>query len=126
MLDRPPNADAYRVQTSTDYYKIVITFKDKVRTSNVFTYRGGAGDYTVQVEKDSLIVRERESPLVILLSLCCFSGIGSITILVEVIVSAIYRKIAGLNANISLFLLVVLANLLSLPIVYLVLPKSNK
>jgi hypothetical protein len=111
-----PNFDEFFVNNFGDYNKIIISFTDKTRESNVFPFQGKVECYDVQVEKDKLIVSESNPPLSSFVDPNCFTGAAFLTIVVETIVAAIYIKIIKIQK--SFLLLVVLANIISLPIVW--------
>ena len=113
-----PNTDELFVENFADYEKIIIFFTDKTRESNVFPFQGKVECYDVQVEKDKLIVAESNPPLSSFVEPTCFTGAVFLTILVETIIAAIYIKIIKIQK--SFLLLVVLANIISLPIVWFV------
>jgi hypothetical protein len=110
-----PNDNTLR---STKYHKIIVNFTDKTRESNVFTFQGGGEQYNVEVENDYLNVREDNSLLSHPLVLFCFTAAEFFTVSIELIVAAIYTKIIKVKK--SFLLLVVLANILSLPIVWFI------
>jgi hypothetical protein len=105
-----------------EYHKIIITFNDGIRESNVFTKEGLDAQYEVKVEKDHLLVKEKinlgtfsnSGFLVIFLASAC------LTIPVEIIVALIYLWI--IKGKKSFLVWVILVNIFSLPIVWFVLP----
>ena len=106
-------------QPTNAYYKIVITFSDKVRESNIF--QGDGRFYDIQVEKNYLSVNKNISSYLPTGYGWFFLCIGGFfTILVESIVATIYGKIIKIKE--PLFPFVILANIISLPVVWLVLP----
>ena len=113
-----PNTDEFFVENFADYDKIIISFTDKTRESNVFPFQGKVECYDVQVGKDKLIVTESNPPLSSFIDPTCFTGAAFLTILIETIIAAIYIKVIKIQK--SFLLLVVLANIFSLPIVWFV------
>lgn len=105
----------------TEFHKIKITFTDGVRESNVFTKQGFSAQYDVQVMENDLIVEEKFdiknffNPLFLI----CFSGAAIMTIVIETITAMIYIKI--IRADKSLIWRTVMANVASLPIVWILL-----
>ena len=107
----------------SEYYKIVITFSDGVRESNVFTKQGYNAQYEVYVEKDNLLVKEK---LTLLGFFNPFLLIGffvalNITATIEIGIAAIYTGLRKIKASFLWHILLV--NILSLPILWFVLSK---
>jgi len=75
---------------STKYHKIIISFIDKTRESNAFTFQGGGERYNVEVENDYLTVSVDNSLLSNPLLLLCFAAAEFLTISVELFVATIY------------------------------------
>ncbi len=108
-----------KLYSFAEYHKLVITFQDKTRESNVFTKRNFGAAYRVAVGNDNLDVRERFglfsiNPLYFL----CSIGALALTLPVEVGVAAIFTRI--LNIKKRFLLWVVLANILSIPIIWFI------
>lgn len=105
------------------YHRISLVFEDGVtRVSNVFKKMGYSSYYTVVVTKLDLIVQENVlksfslnmfSPIQVI----CFIPSAILTVLVETKAAKLYSK--KLNKPISR---IVLANLISLPIVWFIIP----
>jgi hypothetical protein len=94
-----------------NYHKLIVTFVDKTLESNIFTKRGFSSTYVVTVKEDRLIVEEVLSFSSINPIFRVFLSTAAITIVVELIIAAIYL------ANIKLLRyiwVVFLANIISL------------
>lgn len=97
------------------YHRLVITFSDGTRESNVFEKDGFAARYVVTVSEDALQVSERWS----LGRLCCCPSL-MLTLLLETTVAAGYLRVSGLPR--SLLAWAPMASLLTLPVVWLGFP----
>lgn len=103
-----------------EYQKLVVTFEDKTRESNVFRKRGFDAKYVVAVSEENLSVRER-------FSLSFFNPLQSfafclalpLTLLIELGVAAIYLARAKIARNLTW---VFAANVLSLPVAWFAFP----
>lgn len=107
-----------------DYSKLVIQFADKERSSNVFRKRGFQACYNVDVRENDLVVTE--DPQLVALAqggaqstLRRFLIAGVITLVVELVLGSIYIAI---RKKPRMFLWIVVANLVTLPITWLVIP----
>ena len=94
-----------------NYHKLIITFVDKTRESNIFTKRGFSSTYVVTVEEDRLVVEEVMSFSSINPIFRVFLSTAAITIVVELVVAAIY--LASINL-LRYIWVVFLANVISL------------
>jgi hypothetical protein len=105
----------------TKYQKLVITFEDKTRESNVFTKVGFGAQYIVTVKDKSLRVQEVFAPTSFFnpIAVILFVPAVALTLLAELTVAILYFKIA--KFSISPWL-VVWANFLSLPVVWFLSP----
>ena len=101
------------------YHKLVITFADKTRESNVFTEKAYSPKYIVTVKEDTLLVREVFSPsdLRVLVGFCLALPL---TLLAELVVAAVYVRVTRKPR--SLLAWVFLANIISLPVVWFLFP----
>jgi hypothetical protein len=103
------------------YHQLVLTFADGARESNVFTKVAYAAEYQVDVGQDALSVREVTpnsfldyfSPLQSLL----FAPALVLTLTSEAAVARMYSKRVPLRVRSAIY-----ANLISFPVVWLVLP----
>jgi hypothetical protein len=98
-----------------DYMKLVITFTDRVRESNVFTKKAFNATYKVIVSESSLQVEEVRK---IVPSGCC-SALAA-TIALELLIATVYVNAFHLSRTILRW--VPLASVLTLPVVWLVFP----
>jgi hypothetical protein len=110
------------------YYRISMIFDDGVtRISNVFKKRGYTSYYTVVVNDVDLLIQEKVAQNWLLYNLfspfqfVCFLPSAIITIITEVQVAKRYAK--KIKKSISH---IVLANLISLPIVWFIFPSLLK
>jgi hypothetical protein len=113
-----------------DYQKLIIRFADKTRESAPFTHRDN-GDFrnafVVTVRDNDLLVAEEASvyafvsPFQVLL----FFPALIFTLVVELAVAAIYLK-ATQRLNRRILLWIVAANILSVPVVWFVLPLLHR
>ena len=98
-----------------DYLKLVITFTDRVRESNVFTKKAFSATYKVIVSESSLQVEEVRK---VVPSGCCPAMAA--TIALELLIATIYVNAFHLSRTILSW--VPLASILTLPIVWFVFP----
>lgn len=117
------NALAYGFK---EYSKLEIQFADKKRTSNVFDTKAFSGYYQVDVRDNDLVVTAE--PLLAALAqggaryqLIRFSIAAGITLFIEMILGAIYMAIA--RKPVRLLAWILLANLMTLTIVWFVFPN---
>jgi hypothetical protein len=99
------------------FHKLVIEFSDKTRESNVFYHTQGSEVFKVYVNDNSLLVKKDRyfnyfSPYGVIALL--FTAIFSL--IIEGIISAIYLKLS--NKNLKFVLYVLIANIISYPIVW--------
>jgi hypothetical protein len=97
------------------YHRLVITFSDRTRESNVFAKSGFAARYVVTVSEDALQVREKQG----VGRLCCCPNL-LLTLLLETWVAAGYLRLSGLPR--SLLGWAPVSSLLTLPVVWLGFP----
>lgn len=102
------------------YYKLQITFADKMRESQIFTKINYAATFTVTVQEDSLVVQERFLYSVTSNLFSSWSLTGLVvallaTLLVELSSGFVYKKIRSLTLPIKYIALV---NLISLPLLW--------
>jgi hypothetical protein len=100
------------------YHKLLLTFVDGVRESNVFTKRAHSAKYIVIVRQDGLEVTENRlatmfSPYLLL----CFSGALFLTISIEVVAAFVYLRLTKIKLRILVW--VALANFVSLFIIWI-------
>jgi hypothetical protein len=100
-----------------DYNKLVITFTDKVRESNVFTKKASEARYKVTVSESALLVEEIGGGIG---GLGCFSGLGA-TIAIEILVAIVY--LATFHLPRTALGWVPLSSVLTLPVVWFVFPN---
>ncbi len=105
------------------YHKLLIQFADRTRESNVFQMSGFSGEFTVTVREQDLLVKQTYTPASILdptRVLLYFPLALFITLVVESAVALIYLSMRKLPLRILLWVLV--ANVVSLPVVWFVIP----
>lgn len=108
------------------YYKMIITFTDGVRDSNVFQQQGFSAQYEVTFQQSHLIVKEditlgsMINPFYVIF----FVASVILTIPVETIIALIYFWITKVKK--SFLLMVVFANVLSLSIIWFIFPMFFK
>jgi len=96
------------------YHRLVIKFADRTRESNVFEKQGYSASFRVTVSESNLIVEEvgpGRSPL--------WPGVA--TLVVETMLAALYLRLFRLPARVLVS--VIVANIISLPVVWLVFPQ---
>ncbi len=104
-------ADVY-----ADYHRLVITFEDKTRESNVFVKKGFSARYVVTVESDSLSVREVYNRWSFDTYDYIFFGVALVsTLAIELVVAAIYLTWRKQPRYLGW---IVVANIVSLPLVW--------
>lgn len=108
----------------TDYQKLVITFEDKIRESNVFERKSYYGaKYLVTVEEDELYVEDVSGwsefldPWYIMFAFF-FLLILVLTLAIELIVAGVYLKIIKAREIIRQLGWVIVANIISLSIIW--------
>jgi len=101
-----------------EYNKLVITFSDRVRESNVFTKKAFNAQYTVTVLQDAMTVTEKASLLPGGNSLCC-PGLA-LTLVLETLLASLY--FSAFQIPRTLLGWVPLASLITLPFVWFVFP----
>jgi hypothetical protein len=101
------------------YHKLVITFADRVRESNVFTKKAFAANFAVTVLETELRVEETGGVLGGGGLPCC-SGL-LFTLAVETLVASVYLRLFGLPK--AALVWVVLGSVLSLPVVWFGFPQ---
>ena len=104
------------------YHKLIIKFNDRERESSVFEQKGFNGEYVVTVREQSLSVRQTFDPVGSLNPLLLFAFLPALilTLVIELIVAAIYLTIRRISKRILIWVLV--ANILSLPLVWFLFP----
>lgn len=100
-----------------DYNKLVITFTDKVRESNVFTKKASEATFKVTVLESALLVEEVMGGI---RGLGCCSGLGA-TIAIEIVVAIAYM--AAFQLPRTALGWVPLSSVLTLPVVWFVFPN---
>ena len=105
------------------YHKLVIRFADRTRESNIFQMSGFSGDFAVTVHEQDLSVRQTYTAASIFdpVRVILFFPIALVsTVFVELVVALIYLLVRKLPLRILLWVLV--GNLLSVPVVWFVIP----
>jgi hypothetical protein len=95
-----------------DYMKLVITFTDRVRESNVFVKKAFSATYKVTVLESSLQVEEKARQVV---PITCCPAMAA-TIALELLIATIYVNVFHLSRTILSW--VPLASALTLPVVW--------
>lgn len=100
-----------------EHHKLVLTFQDQVRESNVFTKQAHIAKYKVLVKADSLEVSEnRLASMFTPYLLLCFTGALFLTVLLEAGAAYIYLRLNKLR--LQTLMLVALANFISLSLIW--------
>jgi hypothetical protein len=112
------------------YQKLIIRFADKTRESAPFTHRDNGdfhNEFTVTVRENDLLVAENASlyEFISPFQLLLFFPALFFTLLVELAVAAVYLK-ATQRLNRRTLLWIVLVNILSVPVVWFVLPLLHR
>jgi hypothetical protein len=100
-----------------DYHKLVITFTDRVRESNVFTHQGVESSFKVIVLESELVIEQIQRGVG---GLGCCSGLGA-TIAIEVLVAMAYLTVLRLPRTALGW--VGLSSVFTLPVVWFVFPN---
>lgn len=130
FLCAPDSCNATSPTGFADYQKLIIQFADKTRESAPFAHRHN-GDlrntFTVTVRENDLLVAEEASVYVFInpFQLLLFFPALIFTLAVELAVAAVYLK-ATQRLNRRILLWIVLANILSVPVVWFVLPLLHR
>ena len=108
------------------YQKLVIRFADKTRESAPFTHRDNGdsrNQFTVTVRENDLLVAEDASVYAFInpFQLVLFFPALVFTVAIELLVAAVYLK-ATQRLNRRILLWIALVNILSVPVVWFVLP----
>ena len=101
--------------TFSDYHQLVITFSDKVRTSNVFEKQGFAAKYTVKVTEEGLEVTEKRGFLD-----SCFCTSWLSTLALETLTASLLFALFQLPRRLLGW--IPLASLVTLPAVWFLFP----
>ncbi len=104
------------------YHKLIIKFNDRERESDVFEQKGFNGEYIITVHEQSLSVQQTFNLIGSLnpLLLLAFFPALILTLVIELIVAAIYVAIRKISKRILIWVFV--ANILSLPLVWFLFP----
>jgi hypothetical protein len=101
-----------------EYHKLVLSFEDQVRQSNVFTKQAHSAKYKVVVGPDGLEVTENRLAIFFnIYMLLCFSGALFLTVTIESVTALVYLLLMKMKLRILVW--VVLANLISLSVIWL-------
>jgi hypothetical protein len=100
-----------------DYNKLIVTFTDKVRESNVFTKKASEATFRVTVSGSALLVEEVGGGI---RGLGCCSGLGA-TIAIEIVAAIVY--LAAFHLPRTALGWVPLSSALTLPVVWFVFPN---
>ncbi len=103
------------------FHKLVITFSDKTRESNIFS-KSWLGDYIVTVNDDRLHIDEVVLSTITVEKVNDFFTASLLTLVIEIAISALFAKALKLDAE-MLAALVFLANIITLPIVWFIFPS---
>jgi hypothetical protein len=101
-----------------DYNKLVITFADRVRESNVFTKKAFNAQYAVTVLQDSMVSDEKVSLLPGRNCLCC-PGLA-LTLVLETLLASLYFSVFKIPRTMLGW--IPIASLITLPFVWYVFP----
>jgi len=118
---RDQNCRSLAYGYDTKYHKLIINFSDKQRESNIFTKKGYDATYNVTVLDNELIVTETTPPKSFGEYMSSFLPALIIVIILEFIVTFIFLLIKKKISKI-LLLHVIIANIVSLPIVWFIIP----
>jgi hypothetical protein len=103
-----------------DYHKIIIQFEDRTRESNVFGNESFNSQYEITVLDDRLEVRDVTPFMKDSSTWSAFLKALMLTLALEIFVAFIYLKLAKKPLKILLF--VILGNLITLPVLWFLLP----
>ena len=101
-----------------EYNKLVITFSDRVRESNVFTKQAFNAQYIVTVMQDTLLVTEKASLLPGANNMCC-PGLA-LTLVLETLLASLY--FSAFQIPRTMLGWVPIASMITLPFVWYVFP----
>ncbi len=105
------------------FHKLVVQFSDRTRESNVFQMSGFSGDFVVTVREQDVQVRQAYSPASIFEPtrvVFQFPIALSFTLVIELAVAFIYLRLR--NLPLRILIRVFVANLISVPVVWFVIP----
>jgi hypothetical protein len=102
------------------YHKLILKFDDKVRESNVFENESFNSSYMVTVFDDKLEVKDTTAFMKDSSVIAAFIKALLLTLALELMVAFVYLKLARKPLKILFF--VILANLITLPIVWFLFP----
>ncbi len=111
-----------RKYANYDYYRMIITFTDGIRSSNVFQKEGYSADYMVTLDGNHLDVKEKTTlaGLINPWYVIFFIASAILTIPVETAIAFIYFLILKIKR--PFLIMIVLANLLSLLTIWFIFP----
>jgi hypothetical protein len=103
-----------------DFHKIILRFDDRVRESNVFLNESFNSQYEITVLDDRLEIRDVTPFMKDSSSWSAFLKALMLTLALELFVAFIYLKLAKKPLKVLLF--VILGNLITLPVLWFLLP----
>ena len=103
-----------------DYHKLVIRFDDRIRTSNVFRNESFNSQYEVYVFEDRLEVKDVTPFMKNSSAFSAFLKALLVTLVLELLVAFVYLKLA--KKPIRVLFTVILGNLITLPMIWFILP----
>ncbi|MFC1734412.1 hypothetical protein ACFL6I_29260, partial [candidate division KSB1 bacterium] len=103
-----------------DYHKLILIFDDKTRTSNIFKSKSYNASFNIIVKEKGLEVIETTSFITSSAPFPVFTKAFFITIIIELIVGLFFLLIAKKPLRILTFVL--LANLISIPLLWYLFP----
>lgn len=102
------------------YHKLVLKFDDRTRESNIFENESFISSYKVLVYDDRLVVEDTTTFMKDSSPISAFLKALLLTLALEIMVAFVYLKLARKPLKILIY--VILANLITLPIVWFVFP----
>jgi hypothetical protein len=103
-----------------DFHKLVIRFDDRIRSSNVFRNESFNSQYEVLVHEDQLEVKDVTPFMKDSSVLSAFLKALLLTLILEMMVAFVYLKLA--KKKLRVLFIVIIGNLVTLPVVWFLLP----
>ncbi|CAN5551226.1 hypothetical protein BH10BAC5_BH10BAC5_09460 [soil metagenome] len=101
-----------------DFNRIIIRFNDKERVSNIFERKSYNSEYKITVRENDLLVDDTTSFLTTTDTIPFFFKAMFLTLILELLTAFIFIKLTRRNYSILMYLL--LANLITIPLVWFV------
>ena len=108
-----------------EYHRLVLTFADRIRESNVFTKQSHGARYRVLVRSDQVEVYEdRLAAMFTPYMILCFTGAFLFTASIEAGVALLYLRLT--KGKLQMLVWVILSNLISLSLIWMLIAPLSE